>query len=97
MQGDAQVYPFDDAAFDVAISRFGVMFFADPVAAFTNIGRALKPGGRIAWIVWRSLAENELFSEVRRAIAVGRDLPTPPSGVPSPFGLADRRLHASRR
>ncbi len=88
--GDAQVYRFDDATFDIAISRFGVMFFADPVAAFTNVARSLKPGGRIAWVVWRPLAENEMFSEIRRAIAVGRDLPSPPSGVPSPFGLADR-------
>jgi len=87
--GDAQVFPFDPASFDVAISRFGVMFFADPVAAFTNVARALKPGGRISWIVWRPLAENEFFSNVRAAIAVGRDLPSPPAGVPSPFGLAD--------
>jgi SAM-dependent methyltransferase len=90
VQGDAQVYPFDAASFDVAISRFGVMFFADPVAAFTNVARALKPGGRIAWIVWRSLAENEFFSKTRDALAVGRELPSPPSGAPSPFGLADR-------
>jgi SAM-dependent methyltransferase len=87
--GDAQVHPFEPASFDVAISRFGVMFFADPVAAFTNVARAVKPGGRIAWIVWRPLAENEFFSSVRAAVAVGRDLPSPPAGVPSPFGLAD--------
>ena len=89
VQADAQVHRFEPDAFDIAISRFGVMFFADPVAAFTNIGRALKPGGRIAWIIWRSLPENEVFSEIRRAIAVGRDLPEPASGAPSPFGLAD--------
>jgi SAM-dependent methyltransferase len=89
VQGDAQVHRFEPDAFDVAISRFGVMFFADPVAAFVNIGRALKPGGRIAWIVWRSLAENEVFSEIRRAISVGRNLPDPAAGAPSPFGLAD--------
>jgi SAM-dependent methyltransferase len=89
VHGDAQVYPFDDGAFDLAISRFGVMFFSEPVAAFTNIGRALRPGGRVAWIIWRSLAENEVFSEIRRAIAVGRDLPEPAAGAPSPFGLAD--------
>jgi SAM-dependent methyltransferase len=88
--GDAQVYPFYAASFDVAISRFGVMFFADPVAAFANVLRALKPGGRIAWIVWRPLPDNEFFSSVRAAIAVGRDLPSPAPGVPSPFGLADR-------
>jgi SAM-dependent methyltransferase len=90
VQGDAQIYPFAETAFDVAISRFGVMFFADPLAAFTNLIGALEPGGRIAWIVWRSLEENEFFSTVRAALAVGRDLPSPPSGVPSPFGLADR-------
>jgi ubiquinone/menaquinone biosynthesis C-methylase UbiE len=89
LQADAQVHPFDDASFDVAMSRFGVMFFADPAAAFANVARALKPGGRIAWIVWRPLLENEFFASVRAAIAVGRDLPIPPSGVPSPFGLAD--------
>jgi SAM-dependent methyltransferase len=47
-QGDAQVHPFPDGGFDVAISRGGVMYFADPVAAFTNIRRALRPGGRLA-------------------------------------------------
>ena len=49
-RGDAQVHPFEPGAFDVAISRFGVMFFADPVAAFANIGRALRPGGRLAFV-----------------------------------------------
>ncbi|MCK2221940.1 class I SAM-dependent methyltransferase [Actinomadura sp. ATCC 31491] len=47
-QADAQIHPFPDGAFDVAISMYGVMFFADPVAAFANIGRALRPGGRLA-------------------------------------------------
>jgi SAM-dependent methyltransferase len=88
VQADAQAHRFDPA-FDAAISRFGVMFFADPVAAFTNIGRALRPGGRIAWIIWRALAENQLFSEVRNAIALGRDLPAPSAGVPGPFAMAD--------
>jgi SAM-dependent methyltransferase len=48
-QGDAQVYPFPAAAFDLAVSRGGVMFFDDHVAAFTNIGRALRPGGRLVF------------------------------------------------
>ncbi|CAM5333164.1 class I SAM-dependent methyltransferase [Streptomyces griseomycini] len=47
-QGDAQVHPFETGTFDAAISRYGAMFFADPVAAFGNIGRALRPGGRLA-------------------------------------------------
>lgn len=50
IQADAQVHPFETASFDVALSRFGIMFFADPVAAFTNIGRALRPSGRLAFV-----------------------------------------------
>src|SRR5438270_12438978 len=88
-QGDAQVHPFRPGAFDVAISRFGVMFFADPVAAFTNIGSALRPGGRLAILVWQPLAANEWMTAMRDALAVGRDLPVPPPGAPGPFGLAD--------
>ncbi|MBT3153377.1 class I SAM-dependent methyltransferase [Streptomyces sp. CHD11] len=50
LQADAQVHPFAPGSFDVALSRFGVMFFADPVAAFANIGRALRPEGRLAFV-----------------------------------------------
>src|SRR5580704_8519723 len=56
--GDAQVFEFEPVAFDLATSRMGVMFFADPAAAFRNIGSALKPGGRLAFACWASLAEN---------------------------------------
>ena len=56
--GDAQVMALEPAAFDVATSRMGVMFFADPVAAFRNIGGALKPGGRLVFACWAPLAEN---------------------------------------
>jgi len=59
-RGDAQVHPFPVGGFDVAISRFGVMFFADPVAAFGNIGRSLRPGGRLAFLCLRELASSEL-------------------------------------
>jgi len=89
VQGDAQVFGFTPAGFDVAISSFGVMFFGDPVAAFTNIGRALRPGGRVRLLVWRELARNEWMQGIRRAIAMGRELPEPPPGAPSPFALAD--------
>jgi SAM-dependent methyltransferase len=58
--GDAQSYPFHPGSFDIAFSRFGVMFFADPVAAFANIRRALRPGGRLGFVCWRSLNDNEL-------------------------------------
>ena len=56
--GDAQVFAFEPAAFDLATSRMGVMFFADPAAAFRNIGGALKPGGRLVFACWGPLAEN---------------------------------------
>ncbi|MFY9587370.1 MAG: class I SAM-dependent methyltransferase, partial [Actinomycetota bacterium] len=89
VRGDAQVYPFEPGSCSVAISRFGVMFFDDPVAAFTNIGRALAPGGRLAMLCWRELGRNEWVSAIFGALAAGRDLPTPPPNAPSPFALAD--------
>jgi SAM-dependent methyltransferase len=89
-QADAQVHPFELAELDLAVSSFGVMFFADPVAAFTNIRRALRPGGRVALLAWRDLERNEWVATIRAALAAGRDLPTPPAGTPGPFGLADR-------
>jgi SAM-dependent methyltransferase len=56
--GDATTYPFEAASFDLVFSRFGVMFFADPVAAFKNLRRALKPSGRRAFVCWRTPQEN---------------------------------------
>lgn len=88
-QADVQVHPFAAGAFDVAVSRFGSMFFADPVAAFTNLGSAMVSGGRLALVVWQAFGRNEWVRACRDALAVGRDLADPPSGVPGPFGLAD--------
>ena len=88
-QADAQVHPFAAEEFDVAISRTGAMFFGDLVAAFTNIGRALRPGGRLALITWRPLPENEWIREMRSALAGGRDLPLPPADAQGPFSLSD--------
>ncbi|QFU92629.1 class I SAM-dependent methyltransferase [Amycolatopsis sp. YIM 10] len=59
-QADAQVYPFEDGSFDVALSRFGVMFFADPVAAFANVHRALSPSGRLAFVCMTALEGTDL-------------------------------------
>jgi len=87
--GDAQVYPFGEDVFDLAVSSFGSMFYMDPVAAFGNVRCALRPGGRLALLTWRALAENEWLIAFRNAMAVGRDLPVPPSDAPGPFGLAD--------
>lgn len=95
-QADAQVHPFDAATYDVAMSSFGAMFFSDPVAAFANIGRALRPGGSLVMLVWRDLARNEWVEAVRTALAAGRDLPVPPPGAAGPFGLADRRIATQR-
>jgi SAM-dependent methyltransferase len=86
---DAQIDPFERGAFDVVISRMGSMFFGDPRAAFANLHRALRPGGRLTLLTWQSVADNEWLTEFRTALAVGRDLPTPPPDVPGPFALAD--------
>jgi SAM-dependent methyltransferase len=86
---DAQIYPFKAETFDVVISRMGSMFFGDPVAAFSNLHRALCPGGRLTLLTWQGIADNEWLTEFRAALAVGRDLPTPPPEAPSPFALAD--------
>jgi SAM-dependent methyltransferase len=87
-RADAQVATFAHEPFTVVISRFGSMFFSDPVAAFTNIARALEPGGRLAILTWQALHENSWMLAVRDALAVGRQLPTPPVDAPGPFGLA---------
>lgn len=87
-QGDAQVHPFEAGAFDSAVSRYGVMFFADPVAAFGNIGRALRPGGRLAFVCPADAALNgwvEAMLALRDLLPVG-DFGRP--GVPGMFSLA---------
>ncbi len=88
-QVDAQVHPFDAGAFDVAIGRTSAMFFGDRVAALANIGRALRPGGRLALMTWQPIVGNEWLREFGGALAAGRELPAPPPGAPGPFALAD--------
>jgi SAM-dependent methyltransferase len=83
LRGDAQTYEFVPGSFDVAVSRFGTMFFDDPVAAFANIGRALKPGGRLVMVVWQSGDRNEWDVVIRGALG---DVPV---DGPDPFALAD--------
>ena len=65
---DAQVDGLGPTRYDVCISCFGVMFFADPVAAFTNIGRALRPGARMALLAWQAPERNQWYSEIDQAI-----------------------------
>ncbi|MFP5376946.1 MAG: class I SAM-dependent methyltransferase [Acidimicrobiia bacterium] len=88
-QADAQVHPFADESFDVVVSSFGALFFADPVAAFANLRRALRPGGRLALLAWRDMTSNPWVTAIRDALALGRALPDPPPHAPGPFGLAD--------
>ncbi|MBD0669644.1 class I SAM-dependent methyltransferase, partial [Streptomyces sp. CBMA156] len=89
-QGDAQVHPLPAAGFDVAISRFGIMFFADPVAAFATIGRALRPGGRLAFVC---VADPARCEWVRAYGAARAALPVPQEASdlsgPGMFSLAD--------
>ncbi|HEX5298434.1 MAG TPA: methyltransferase domain-containing protein [Streptosporangiaceae bacterium] len=85
-QADAQVHRFPRERFDLAVSRFGTMFFADPVAAFTNIGRALRPGGRLVMMVWRASDLNEWHVAIRRCLSGPGSVA---SAGPDPFSLAD--------
>src|SRR4051812_9124537 len=66
--GDAQVHRFDPAAFDVAISRFGTMFFSDSAAAFANIAAALRPGARLVLLVWQRPERNEWAQAIDAAL-----------------------------
>jgi SAM-dependent methyltransferase len=94
VQADAQVHAFEPA--DGVFSRFGVMFFADPAAALANLRRALKPGGRLAFVCWRTLAENPWMREPGAAVAPLLPAPAPPPDpfAPGPFAFGDRdRLH----
>jgi SAM-dependent methyltransferase len=85
-QGDAQAHPFPPAAFDLCISRFGVMFFADPKTAFANIARGLRPGARLAWMVWQGEQRNEWATALQRALPPG----TIPTGAAAlAFSLGD--------
>jgi SAM-dependent methyltransferase len=77
-QVDAQVHPFPDKHFDVVVSRHGAMFFGDAAAAFANIARATRPGGRLALLSWQPVERNEWSSSFRAALAAGRELPAPP-------------------
>jgi ubiquinone/menaquinone biosynthesis C-methylase UbiE len=79
-QADAQVFPFPDNHFDVAISRHGVMFFADPVAAFTNVARALRAGGRLAMLTWQPRDRNEWIDTFRTILAPHSESPPPRAG-----------------
>ena len=86
---DAATAELKPAGFDLLFSRFGVMFFDDPVAAFAHMRGSLTQGGRLAFVCWRAPAENDWVSLPMKAI---RDLVTPaPTDpfAPGPFAFAD--------
>ncbi len=89
---DAETHPFAPASHDMIVSRFGVMFFSDPVRAFTNLRRAASPGTALRVIAWRSPAENPFMTAAERAAAPL--LPPPPPrdpDAPGQFAFADDR------
>lgn len=87
--GDAEVHRFG-AVFDLVVSRFGVMFFGDPEAAFRNLAGALEPGGRLAFVCWQSPFDNPWLAVPTLALApvVGPPAPAAPD-APGPFAFAD--------
>lgn len=88
-QADAQIHPFEHGSFDVVLGRTSAMFFGDRPAAFANLARALRPGGRLVLLTWQPIAGNEWIQRILGALAAGRDLPVPPPEAPGPFSLSD--------
>jgi SAM-dependent methyltransferase len=86
---DAQSADLGADCFDLVFSRFGVMFFADPVAGFTNLRRALRADGRMVFVCWQAPSANPWMALVNRAAVRIFDLEVPPHDAPGPFSLAD--------
>jgi SAM-dependent methyltransferase len=84
--GDAQVHRFEPGGFDLAISRFGTMFFSDPAAAFANIAAALRPDARLVLLVWQRREHNEWMRAINAAFG---DAAKPPPPDADPFSLGD--------
>ncbi|WP_454909360.1 class I SAM-dependent methyltransferase [Variovorax gossypii] len=88
---NAQTHAFEAASFDLLISRFGVMFFDDPVRAFINLRHAATDGAGLRFIAWRSAAENPFMTTAERAAApLLPNLPPRKPGAPGQFAFADR-------
>jgi ubiquinone/menaquinone biosynthesis C-methylase UbiE len=88
-QADAQVHRFPPSHFDLCISRFGTMFFADPVAAFSNIGGALRPAARLVMLVWQDRDRNEWASAIRQSLTAATPRASPSTSGREAFSLAD--------
>jgi SAM-dependent methyltransferase len=87
---DAQVHRFPQERFDLAMSRFGTMFFDDPVAGFANVGQALRPSARLVMMVWQAPERNEWEVAIRQSLAGSGESEAAGSAGPDPFSLADR-------
>jgi ubiquinone/menaquinone biosynthesis C-methylase UbiE len=92
---DATLYPFDPASFDLLVSRFGVMFFAEPALSFANLRRALRPSGRLAFACWREPRENPwLMMPLQAVYKHVPKLPQLGPEDPGPFSFAsEARVH----
>ena len=87
---DAQTHRLEPGGFDALFSRFGVMFFTDPVAAFTNLRAALRPGGRLGFVCWQAMQHNPWLMEPLKVAAQHLVVPPPPApDAPGPFAFAD--------
>jgi SAM-dependent methyltransferase len=92
LESDAQAHAFEPRVADAVFSRFGVMFFSDPAAAFANIRTTLTPDGRLAFVCWRAMSENPMMTApMAAALPFLPEPPTPPDPLaPGPFAFADR-------
>jgi SAM-dependent methyltransferase len=95
IRANAQIHPFDPASFDMILSRFGVMFFDEPVQAFANLRRAARDEAELRFIAWRSAAENPFMTTAERAAApLLPNLPARRPDAPGQFAFVDeRRVH----
>ena len=91
MEGDAAAIELPEDYYDLIFSRFGVMFFSNPVSAFTNLRKSIKPEGRMVFLCWRSLEENPWMGEPTQAVfsIVPPRGPAPAPDGPGPFSLAE--------
>jgi SAM-dependent methyltransferase len=92
---DATVYPFHPASSDLLVSRFGVMFFAEPALSFANLRRALRPSGRMTFACWREPRDNPFFMVPLQAVYKhAPKLPQLGPEEPGPFSFAsEARVH----
>lgn len=90
IRADAQRHGFEPGSFEMIVSRFGVMFFDDPVAAFANLRRAAGEGAGLRFVAWRSPEENPFMTTAERAAApLLPELPARRPDAPGPFAFAD--------